>query len=170
MRAIDADALMDDIKRDSKKAIEEGDKFGSFWLGYAAGLVIKQPTIQPEQCGDKSYALWKESYEELKRRMDELTSCSDIISRKATIDAVNNAFDRETLLTVFVRSIAVRAIRDMPTVQPEPHEGHWIKGKIYRDVIECNCSECGQLMTTAASVRMSFCPNCGAKMKGERQK
>ena len=49
MRIIDADSLMDDIKRDSKKAIDEGDKVGSFWLGYAAGLVIKQPTIQPER-------------------------------------------------------------------------------------------------------------------------
>ena len=53
-----------------------------------------------------------------------------------------------------------------PTVQPEPQEGHWIEGGIYRDVIECYCSECGQLMTTAASVRMNYCPNCGAKMKG----
>ena len=42
------------------------------------------------------------------------------ISRQAAIDAVNNAFDRETLLTGFVRSIAVRAIRDMPSAQPEP--------------------------------------------------
>ena len=50
------------------------------------------------------------------------------------------------------------------TIQPEQHEGHWIEGGIYRDVIECYCSECGQLMTTAASVRMSFCPHCGAKM------
>lgn len=45
--------------------------------------------------------------------------CEDMISRQAAIDAVNNAFDRETLLTVFVRSIAVRAIRDMPSAQPE---------------------------------------------------
>ena len=39
-----------------------------------------------------------------------------MISKQATIDAVNNAFDRETLLTGFVQSIAVRAIRD---VQPD---------------------------------------------------
>ena len=95
---------------------------------------------------------------------------TNLIDRQATIDAVNNAFDRETLLTGFVRSIAVRAIRDMPPAQSEPHEGHWIEGGIYRDVIECTCSECGQLMTTVASVRMNYCPNCGAKMKGERQK
>jgi len=43
----------------------------------------------------------------------------DLISRQAAIDAVNNAFDRETLLTGFVRSIAVRAIRDVPTIQPD---------------------------------------------------
>lgn len=62
--------------------------------------------------------------------------------------------------------IARRIVKNLPTIQPEPKEGHWIEGKIYRDVIECNCSECGQLMTTAASVRMNYCPNCGAKMKG----
>ena len=44
---------------------------------------------------------------------------NDLISRQAAIKAVNNAFDRETLLTGFVRSIAVRAIRDMPSAQPE---------------------------------------------------
>ena len=44
---------------------------------------------------------------------------NDLISRQAAIDAVNNAFDRETLLTGFVRSIAVRAIRDVPTIQPD---------------------------------------------------
>ena len=43
----------------------------------------------------------------------------DLISRQAAIDAVNNAFDRETLLTGFVRSIAVRAIRDMQSAQPD---------------------------------------------------
>ena len=43
---------------------------------------------------------------------------NSLISRQAAIDAVNNAFDRETLLTGFVRSIAVRAIRDMPSAQP----------------------------------------------------
>ncbi len=46
---------------------------------------------------------------------------SDLIDRQAAIDAVNNAFERETLLTGFVRSIAVRAIRDMPSAQPEPY-------------------------------------------------
>lgn len=41
-----------------------------------------------------------------------------LIDRQSAIDAVNNAFDRETLLNGFVRSIAVRAIRDMPSAEP----------------------------------------------------
>ena len=44
---------------------------------------------------------------------------NSLIFRQEAINAVNNAFDRETLLTGFVRSIAVRAIRDMPSAQPE---------------------------------------------------
>jgi len=47
-RPIDADALISEIKKDTEKAIEQDDCNGSFWLGYLAGLVIKQPTIQPE--------------------------------------------------------------------------------------------------------------------------
>ena len=48
MRPIDADVLIDEIKRDAQKVIKQDDRVGSFWLGYIAGLVIKQPTIQPE--------------------------------------------------------------------------------------------------------------------------
>jgi predicted RNA-binding Zn-ribbon protein involved in translation (DUF1610 family) len=127
--------------------------------GYVDGVefgistVSTMPTIQPQSTAGQ-----------LNDGAQSTAQSTNLIDRQATIDAVNNAFDRETLLTGFVRSIAVRAIRDMPSAQPEPQEGHWIEGKIYRDVIECYCSECGQLMTTAATVRMNYCPNCGAKM------
>ena len=49
--------------------------------------------------------------------------------------------------------------------EAQPEEGYWIEGGIYRDVIECYCSKCGQLMTTAATVRMDYCPRCGRHMK-----
>ena len=48
MRPIDADVLIDEIKRDTQKVIKQDDRVGSFWLGYIAGLVIKQPSIQSE--------------------------------------------------------------------------------------------------------------------------
>ena len=166
MRPIDADALMDNIKLDTKKAIEEDDKVGSFWLGYAAGLVIKEPTIKPvatdTNVGNNS----------------EIPNSSDAISRQVAIDAIvqcTNCGDEDALREYVLKHSldngwtggileALDAVKDLPTAQPEPHEGHWIEGGIYRDVIECNCSECGQLMTTAVTVRMNFCPNCGAKM------
>lgn len=60
MRPIDADALIDEIKMDTEKAIKQDDRVGSFWLGYIAGLVIKQPTIQPERA--EGHWILRESY------------------------------------------------------------------------------------------------------------
>ncbi len=61
------------------------------------------------------------------------THARDTIYRQVAIDAVNNAFDRETLLTGFVRSIAVRAIRNMPSAQPEEAiPVSWIESRIER--------------------------------------
>ena len=55
----------------------------------------------------------------------------------------------------------------MPTLDVAPvRHGRWIYAKTYYDADECNCSLCGQLMTTAIDKRMNFCPNCGAKMDG----
>lgn len=48
MRLIDADVLIDEIKKDTEEAIKQDDRVGSFWLGYIVGLVIKQPSIQSE--------------------------------------------------------------------------------------------------------------------------
>ena len=48
MRLIDADALISEIKKDTEKAVKQDDRAGSFWLGYIAGLVIKQPTVHSE--------------------------------------------------------------------------------------------------------------------------
>jgi NADH pyrophosphatase NudC (nudix superfamily) len=108
---------------------------------------------------------------------------SDLISRQAAIDALkehrvlycDDTPETFSKLSYVEKSrvdeldTAISTLVNLPSVQLEPHEGHWIEGGIYRDVIECNCSECGQLMTTAATVRMNFCPNCGAKMKEENR-
>ena len=70
-------------------------------------------------------------YAQLSQKGTTKDATSDTISRQAAIKAVNNAFDRETLLTGFVRSIAVRAIRDMPSAQPEEAiPVSWIEVKI----------------------------------------
>lgn len=98
----------------------------------------------------------------------------DLIDRKAAIDAVNKAFDRETLLTGFVRSIAIRAIRDMPSTQPERKKGRWIKVKAGKWFKSNNftCSECDNMLNfdgvNFGRGDANYCPNCGADMRGER--
>jgi len=103
-----------------------------------------------------------------KAQLSQEGTTKDAISRQAAIDAVNNAFDRETLLTGFVHSIAVRAIRDMPSAQPERKTGRWVsqKGGGY-----C-CSECGRYALDEVdgnfihvAFESNFCPYCGAKME-----
>ena len=44
---------------------------------------------------------------------------TDLISRKEAINAVNKAFDRETLLNTFVRSIAIKALSTMPSAESQ---------------------------------------------------
>ena len=118
----------------------------------------------------------------LKAQLSMEDATSDTISRQQAIDALDFEIVHITAycdgknvgnpLAQYNKGLedGKKAIEALPPAQPELKEGHWIEGGIYRDVIECYCSECGQLMTTAVTVRMNFCPNCGAKMKGERQK
>lgn len=44
---------------------------------------------------------------------------NDLISRQAAIDAIESAFERETILNRFVRKIAISAVRKLPSAQPE---------------------------------------------------
>ena len=148
MRIIDADALINEIKKETEKAIEQDDRVGSFWLGYIAGLVIKQPTIQPEDA-----------------QLSKEGATSDLISRQALCEYALNQKDK---------SVTPNDIMRFPSAQPEPQEGHWIdkgwdgdwawqtdgRGNCWR-VIEC--SECGKRVLAESN----YCPHCGAKMKGE---
>lgn len=44
---------------------------------------------------------------------------ADLIDRQAAIDAIENAFDRETILNRFVRKIAISVVRLLPSAQLE---------------------------------------------------
>ena len=62
-----------------------------------------------------------------------------------------------------------RIISEVPTIEAEPvRHGRWVHAKTYYESDECNCSLCGQLMTTKIGKRMNYCPNCGAKMQNAR--
>ena len=78
----------------------------------------------------------------------EYVSATDTISRQAAIDAIENAFDRETILNRFVRKIAISAVRLLPSAQPE--------------IIRCkDCKEYDPIYTGGAGV----CGHWNAKTK-----
>ena len=116
MRPIDADALINEIKKETKKAIEQDDKVGSFWLGYIAGLVIKQPTIQS--------ALEPETLIRTIEMGITATNSNDAYSLgmrngmrwcKSLIDGVEPKFEDDVT--------RVDDGKELPSAQPEPH---WI--------------------------------------------
>ena len=88
----------------------------------------------------------------------------DLISRQALCEYALNQKDK---------SVSPNDIMRFPTAQPEPHEGHWIRTDCGLDV-ECKCSACGYKDFVSPHdtywFKRNYCPNCGAKMKGERQK
>lgn len=85
MRPIDADTLISEIKKDVEKAIEQDDKVEFFWLGYIAGLVIKQPTIQSEQLESDDVTFWKKRAKEYEEMVGELTA---EMARGVKVDSV----------------------------------------------------------------------------------
>ena len=116
MRPIDAKALINEIKKETKKAIEQDDKVGSFWLGYIAGLVIKQPTIQS--------ALEPETLIRTIEMGITATNSNDAYSLgmrngmrwcKSLIDGVEPKFEDDVT--------RVDDGKELPPAQPEPH---WI--------------------------------------------
>ena len=167
MRPIDADALISEIKKDTEKAIEQDDIVGSFWLGYIAGLVIKQPTIQS--------ALDSETLIRTIETGITATNSNDAYSLgmrngmrwcKSLIDGVEPKYE-DGVTSVDDGTDSA----ELPPAQPEPKEGHWIPHESPDGGEQYECSECGVLWEftdgTPEDNEAYFCPKCGARMKGE---
>lgn len=85
-------------------------------------------------------------------------SDSDLISRKAAIDAINNIMP--TKEGFYEPSEVFSELMQAPSAQPERKRGKWIPWK-YHDGFRCeNCNE-------PVDDKYNFCPNCGADMRGE---
>lgn len=80
--------------------------------------------------------------------------CSDLISRQAVLDAVNDC------------GICIQKILDIPSAEPERKTGKWIKvghwGRSYK------CNQCGNYLdfdgVNTGRGDANFCPNCGTEM------
>ena len=84
---------------------------------------------------------------------------NDLISRQAAIDAIENAFDRETILNRFVRKIAISAVRTLPSAQPEAAKR--IVGKSKDGMaLWYQCDMCNE----PVDAQDNFCRGCGRRL------
>lgn len=63
------------------------------------------------------------------------------------------------------KNYTVAALDEMPTIEPDPKKGEWIKQNPTVDTEEC--SECGYNIIDEEFETL-FCPWCGAEMRGEQ--
>ena len=95
---------------------------------------------------------------------------AEYIEREATIELLRSLGSRDYrrekgTIQEAIKMVSFSEYTPSADVAPVRH-GMWVYAKTYYDADECNCSLCGQLMTTAINKRMNYCPNCGAKMDG----
>ena len=70
-------------------------------------------------------------------------------------------------------SLVVKDVRELPTAQPERAEGEWLpdNNNAYEMRFVCSCCKESEVVPTIGFIKYKpiwdFCPNCGAKMKGE---
>ena len=108
---------------------------------------------------------------------------ADLIERQQAIDAVmeygaiwmeyTDAMDKGEIAQRALnnaKSTMIRILKELPSVQPEPKEGHWIPHETPDGGEQYECSRCGVLWEfndgTPEDNEAYYCPKCGTKMKG----
>ena len=92
----------------------------------------------------------------------------DLISRQAAIMAVKTgALSGATLFgrtdegaTAYYET--VKAIKALPSAQPQRKKGKWIL-----ETFQIRCSQCNKLFSDNL-FPSNYCPNCGADMRGQQ--
>ena len=129
----------------------DGDELYQKVVGYNGGAV------------DKTVA---------KRLIDQMPTI-DAISRQAAIDEVKRLHDvawanwQETNRPAHTM---IYALKDLPSAQPKREKGKWLWKLADNGWANHICSKCGWTKNTDIHVSLgySFCPNCGADMRGEQ--
>ena len=100
---------------------------------------------------------------------------TDLISRKAAIDAIDECYcgGEDSCGEPWIyKENAVEAIQMIEPIQPaEPKRirGHWIPVTNGRGGHECDlCHEYAPSFESGNEYLSRFCPNCGADMRGEK--
>lgn len=81
---------------------------------------------------------------------------SDLIDRQAAIDECYPV----TVDGEVYEVVQVETLMELPSAQPEPKTGRWIKMSDSYGAYHC-CSRCGR----EGACDWNYCPNCGTRME-----
>ena len=140
MRLIDAEYLKEHVFA----CATNGRPLHHMELSELFDAIDDVPTIEPEPCEDAV------------SREDAIDTLDDEI----TITGKSNAY----VVMDYVQRVK-RKLENLPSVTPERKTGKWIT-QMFGSWAEC--SECHELYDIPISLS-SFCPNCGADMRGEQE-
>lgn len=108
-----------------------------------------------------------------KAQLSKEGTTSDLISRTETVEHLRRMLEATVPNTDYDEGFidgvefGISTVSTLPSAQPEPKEGHWIRTDCGLDV-ECKCSKCGYRDFVEPSdeywFKRNYCPHCGAKM------
>lgn len=96
--------------------------------------------------------------------------CDDAVKREAvlnTLDTMDKVLDEDRTVERY-KELLKECYKELPPVTPKPRAGRWVKDDPWT---KPHCSECGKSCIGAHGfdyITTDFCPNCGAKMEGEK--
>lgn len=93
---------------------------------------------------------------------------NDVISRKQAPEAIQDAHHHVEVMSMMDNGRlsglgqASNIVRDLPSAEPKPKTGKWLRSGM--DLYPYECDQCG----CTSDEKSCFCPDCGALMEGEK--
>ena len=109
------------------------------------------------------YILLLEAFKQLPPVTPKPTECKDCVSREAVIDILQYAWESRMYIPE-----CIREVKDLPSVTPSRHNGHWIGERDdYGEIQGWHCDKCYEDSGFTTDCKWDYCPNCGAEMESE---